>query len=655
MLFVGRLAEQKRVDVLLEAFARLAGRRPDVALRLAGDGPERAALERRAARLGLAGRVEWLGARDDVPALLAEATVLALPSSGEGVPNVALEAMAAGVPVVATDIPGTRDVVADGAEGLLVPAGDAPALAGALERVLGDPALRERLGQAGRARAEGDLDLARVAAEHVALFEGLLRERAGAGADAHRRAGGSAAFGLTTIGRLALQVGPLGAAGVSVAGRLLGRAARSSLAIAGGRVARLGAGPGAARGVAILVRDVDGLGGMERQAMALARGLVARGEPVTLLTCTAPGAWTLPARWEEVRDGVEVVRLPLACFEAAAAAVLWARRDRWRVLYAVQLMMGAIGARLGRLLGAPVVVKLACARAEGDMAALARLAPPDRALVAADLAGCRIVCPSREVEAEALEAGLPAARVARIPNGVDLAAAARAAPVRPAGEGPTALFVGRLDRQKGLDRLLRAWPQVVARAPEARLVVAGEGPEEAGLRREVEALGIGGAVVFLGRRDDVPGLLRGSSVFVLPSRAEGLSNALLEAMAAGAAIVASDLPANREALTPEPGAALGGDGGGEPGGEPCGVLVPGDDADALARAVADLLLDPDRRAALGARARRRAAAFALDAVVAAYHALFAEADAPSPVGPAGFLGRFARARGDDLARVAHRA
>ncbi|WP_288117930.1 glycosyltransferase family 4 protein [Thiomonas sp.] len=150
VVFVGRHVAVKALDVLLQAWATV--RRPAGAqLVLAGDGPERARLMTLAETLGLADSVEFPGLVHDVPALLATAAAYVQPSHQEGLPNAVLEAMAAGLPVAATRISGHEDIIVEGDTGLLVPPGDPAALAGALQRLLDDAALREHLGRRGAA------------------------------------------------------------------------------------------------------------------------------------------------------------------------------------------------------------------------------------------------------------------------------------------------------------------------------------------------------------------------------------------------------------------------------------------------------------------------------------------------------------------------
>jgi glycosyltransferase involved in cell wall biosynthesis len=176
-LFAGRLAPQKAVGDLLRALDLLQHVRGDLVTWIAGDGPDRAALEDLARAFRLGGRVRFLGHRDDVPRLLAAADLLVLPSRYEGLPNVVLEAMQFGKPVVATAAPGTTEVVVDGETGLLVPVGRPPALAQAIRTVIDDPELARRLGEAGRARIEATFRADQMVDRFAALYESLARQK----------------------------------------------------------------------------------------------------------------------------------------------------------------------------------------------------------------------------------------------------------------------------------------------------------------------------------------------------------------------------------------------------------------------------------------------------------------------------------------------
>lgn len=149
VLFVGRLVKIKNVPMLLKAFVAVRSSRPAIVLVIVGDGPERAALERRAARLGLAADVAFLGtlAQDELPALYAAAAVTVLVSYAESLGKVLIEAGMAGSPVIATATAGARDIVSEGESGWLVPIGDTAAFAERLGWVLDHPEEARRVGE----------------------------------------------------------------------------------------------------------------------------------------------------------------------------------------------------------------------------------------------------------------------------------------------------------------------------------------------------------------------------------------------------------------------------------------------------------------------------------------------------------------------------
>ncbi len=173
---VGRLVENKGFHHVLEAFARLLARRPRTRLLLAGDGPERPALETQIERLGLQGRALLLGMRNDVDSLLGLADLFVTGTRYEGLGLAAAEALDQEVPVVAFKVSGIEEVVDDGRTGLLVPHGDVAAFADALLVLLNDPARRRAFGVAGRPAAQR-FEIARAREATLALYEALLRSR----------------------------------------------------------------------------------------------------------------------------------------------------------------------------------------------------------------------------------------------------------------------------------------------------------------------------------------------------------------------------------------------------------------------------------------------------------------------------------------------
>jgi glycosyltransferase involved in cell wall biosynthesis len=144
-----------------------------VTFHLGGEGPSRPDLERLAVELGLAGRCQFHGAVADVPAFLAGLDICVLCSRSEGMPNVILEYMASGRPVVATAVGGVPEMVRDGVDGLLVPPGDAGRLADAWRRLLDDPALAARLAAAARARVRERYSKERTVERFERFYTGL--------------------------------------------------------------------------------------------------------------------------------------------------------------------------------------------------------------------------------------------------------------------------------------------------------------------------------------------------------------------------------------------------------------------------------------------------------------------------------------------------
>jgi glycosyltransferase involved in cell wall biosynthesis len=179
VLFVGRLVERKGVPHLIEAVSLLRDR--TVRLVIVGDGPERPRLEDAARRFGIADRVEFRGkiSAAELQAAYARARAFVLPSvfdargDTEGLGVVALEAMNHGTPVLASRIGGIPDIVEDGVTGLLVPPGDVEALAGALRRLLDEPGLARKLGEAGRRRLREQFSWEAITARWEAVYRGL--------------------------------------------------------------------------------------------------------------------------------------------------------------------------------------------------------------------------------------------------------------------------------------------------------------------------------------------------------------------------------------------------------------------------------------------------------------------------------------------------
>lgn len=177
--FVGRLIQNKGPQFLVEAIPALLSTAPDAHVWFIGDGPMLSQLQARVRELGVEDGVEFLGTRTDVDGLLREVDAFVRPSLMEGLPLTVLEAMASGLPVVATPVGGTPEVVADGVNGLLVPVHDVTALSDALVRLAGDGFLRRRMGEEGRRQVEQDYGWQRITRETISVYESLLPQRCG--------------------------------------------------------------------------------------------------------------------------------------------------------------------------------------------------------------------------------------------------------------------------------------------------------------------------------------------------------------------------------------------------------------------------------------------------------------------------------------------
>jgi glycosyltransferase involved in cell wall biosynthesis len=182
MICIARMDYAKGVDVLLHAWGRMMREPADwrahlqPRLRLVGDGAYRSQMERIASELGIQDSVEFLGLRRDVVDLLQSSWGFVMPSRWEGMPNALLEAMACGLPCVATRVSGSEDAIKDGANGLLVEPEQPAAMAQALQRIIEDTDLAQRMGHEARATVVRDYQLAHIVEQCLELYQRLLTE-----------------------------------------------------------------------------------------------------------------------------------------------------------------------------------------------------------------------------------------------------------------------------------------------------------------------------------------------------------------------------------------------------------------------------------------------------------------------------------------------
>jgi glycosyltransferase involved in cell wall biosynthesis len=345
------------------------------------------------------------------------------------------------------------------------------------------------------------------------------------------------------------------------------------------------------------------IGGYERAAERLAVELVRRGHGVTVIAERRHRNW---ARNEQL-ECVEIRRLwcfhrpgfhVLTSLFAFAAYILW-YGSRYDILHVHQYgNHAAMVVVLGWLLRKPVVLKITSTAEEGIASTLATRTWRAR-LVAVLLRKVDLcLATTRPAAEEAVRFGISAMRVTIIPNGIDTTIyrpceSAVKESLRVSygvATAPVALYLGRLSHAKNPEGLIDAWVLLSKRMPNAQLIMVGDGPLRALVESRIQKYGLGHVVTVVGEQQTAYPWYGLADLFVLPSRYEGLSNSLLEAMSCGLCIVSTEVSGSTEILSA------------------CdlGELVPVGDNMALADAIVRLLTDPERRAVCGARARQYA-------------------------------------------------
>jgi glycosyltransferase involved in cell wall biosynthesis len=298
---------------------------------------------------------------------------------------------------------------------------------------------------------------------------------------------------------------------------------------------------------------VYGGGGAESQVRTLALRLRERGHRVTVLTPLREPAVT-PERIER-HEGIPVFRIPYPRIRLFGSLVLWLRLlvflarhgrryDVWHVHIAHHL--GALTCMMGHRIGRTVVVKISgwwelkrgLLRDDGGLLPTIGRRWLQRASALQAI--------SHRIEGELLRQGFEPRRIVALPNAIDTRRfAMRPQPTATHGV-LTAIFVGRLVPEKGLDVLFDAWARAFPEAGRARLLLVGAGPCEGALREQAQRLGVTAQIEFLGHRSDVEALLRDADFGVLTSTIEGLSNTLLEFMASCLPVVASQVSGSED-------------------------------------------------------------------------------------------------------------
>jgi len=599
ILSVARMVPEKDHATLLRAFRLVLADHPGAELWLVGDGPLKPAIEQLGQQTLPPARVRFLPGREDLRPLLAQAGLFVLSSRHEAFPNVVLEAMAMGLPVVATRVGGLPELVIPGETGWLAPSGNAPALAAAMSQLLADPETRLAFGRAGRQRVEREFSLAAMVRRHEEVFEALLAQKSRKGLPKE------------SPPRAALSPGKiLRGLGEGVEGRAV---APSPPPVASPQPVK--SGPRVAYALlwfpeptqTFILDEVNTLcrlgldlqvytfygarvspkvAGMGEVLAPVARlGLASLGTLILdlLRLCRDRGplarrvlAETLVRKWRNLETAGEALWATLA---AVHLAPIFAARgvDHIHAPWANGPATGAWVA--SRLSGIPFSY---CGHAHD-------IYPPDGALLEKIQAASFIRVIS-EVNRNYLTALAPDAvdKFAVIRYGVPLTPvpAPRRVPVPPF----QLLSIGRMVPKKGFPVLLQACRILAAQGLDFHLTLAGDGPQSRELHELVQEYGLSERVTFPGfvphRR--VPALFHRADLFIMPcivdprGDRDGIPNVILEAMAHEVPVVSTPVSGVSEAVIP---------------GE-TGWLAPPGDPQALAQTIREALENP-------AAARRR--------------------------------------------------
>ena len=527
--FVGHLVAHKQPAQAVEAFEQVHRAVPDARFVLVGDGDQMPAVRRRVEEI--ADVVHLLGHRDDIPQLLAGFDLLIATSHHDSMPGTVIEAQLAGTPVVAFDVDGISQALTHDVSGVVTPTRSVGVLVAEVVALLGNEDRRRAMSAAARAHGSG-LTTEAVAPRYAALLEAIA---------------GTAAVRVLHL------------------------------------LPDFGTG-GAERALAVLAGTLD-RGAVVQTVVTLRGDRRPRGETV------APELDALGVGRGDLGVAGRPTRRPGASIIAALRLARVARRWRADVVDAA-LLDATLVARLAPLRAARVTHLVntpwepVVARTSGG--------PRWRrqALRLVDRWSARrddVLVALTDAVASAAQRDLgprTATKVQVIPRGVDLDRFGVCPPAPPSPE-LRLVSVGRLVPQKGHETLVRVVAGLRDHGIAATLTIVGEGPEEASLAALVTSSGLDGSVHLTGARTDIGPLLAAGDVFVLASRWEGQSNAVLEAMACARPVVVADVPALREVVAE------------------AGVLVAPDDIDGWVDTLAALAADPARRQALARAGRRR--------------------------------------------------
>lgn len=363
--------------------------------------------------------------------------------------------------------------------------------------------------------------------------------------------------------------------------------------------------------VAMVISKADASsGGTQKQALQLASELQSQGVSVVVLSKRKS-----LGRKEQVSGAVGVVHLPVAGLLPAWSFLLsflvwaWIHRHSFEIIHAHNAATGVISAIVASLIGKKVIVKIPSLKYVRYLTGRSFAGRLRRWILSRKTD--RFIAVSSEMRRALLHAGIAREKLALIANGIELTpdrnphAGALRKEISGESDRPVVLFVGRLVKEKGVDRLLTAWASLPGHE-QMVLVIVGDGPLRDNLECQARNLRLFPSVRFLGHQIEVARFYSVADVFVLPSITEGMSNALLEAMAAGLPVVASNVGGNKDVITHQQS----------------GFLVDWEDPKLCARMLMTLCSDRALRQRMGNAARRQIRAFAMGDVAERYHSLY---------------------------------
>ncbi|MGH7927833.1 MAG: glycosyltransferase family 4 protein, partial [Candidatus Binatia bacterium] len=350
-----------------------------------------------------------------------------------------------------------------------------------------------------------------------------------------------------------------------------------------------------------------------KQALRLADELQSQG--LSILVLTKRKTLQAAGQTAELDGRVQIVRLPVTDLLPAWSFLFsflvwaWIHRGSFQIIHAHNAATGVISSIVASLLGKKVIVKIPSLKYVQYLTGR-KLSGRLRRWILTSKTD-RFIAVSTEMRRALLQAGIAREKLALIGNGIELTSRCNTteATLRKEISGecdrPIVLFVGRLVKEKGLDRLLTVWASLPGHQRMVLLIV-GDGPLRESLECQTRNLRLFPAVRFLGHQAEVAKFYSVADLFVLPSTTEGMSNALLEAMAAGLPVVASNVGGNKDVITHQQN----------------GFLVDWEDTRLCARMLTTLCSDRELRQRIGNAARRQVRAFAIGDVAERYHGLY---------------------------------